>query len=214
MQSTAAWIHDRIARLPDTSPDPNHHHHRGSNSVPLSAAAQKSRRAASLSPRAAVGGAAHHDDEATQDLVYQAVRSAALIYARASMHRRPLRDPVVCSSEDVMAVWTTVWRVPLRVWKGLLGIFVWVVLSILPAASLLARQGDLAIVTAHARFIKSLMAASLVQISLEDWVVAEAAMKGAVALVGWLGGGQDNIDGTLEDQTGVDVVDPALQMSP
>lgn len=114
----------------------------------------------------------------SQDLMYQVIREAALIYCRAIMNRKPLRDPSVCSQEDFLRVWTTVWRVPLRCWKGALGIFVWVALSITPAS-----QG-----TPHERFVKSFLTAGLVQMAQEDWEVAKKGMGGALTLVGWLAG--------------------------
>lgn len=225
VKSTAAWIHDRISRLPVETPDSQGRHRPLHSLAPQHSrravsfgggAGQSSRRPSSASPRAVT---VDEDDGETKDIVYQAVRSTALIYARAGMHRRPLRDSVVCSSEDVLKVWTTVWRVPLRAWKGILGVFVWVVLSILPAASSLAQEGTMAMMTAHARFVKSLVTGGFLQMSLDDWGVAEVAMKGAVALVGWLGERQredkEDMDGEsgMEDETGVNVVDPALLLS-
>lgn len=110
------------------------------------------------------------------DVIYQAVRQAALVYARAIMLRRPLRDPRVCSAEDFARLWTTVWRVPLRAWKALLGVFVWVVLCVTPAAG----------GTPHERFVKNCLEVGLVQMGLESWEVAEKGMDGALRLMRWL----------------------------
>lgn len=110
------------------------------------------------------------------DVIYQAVRQAALVYARAIMLRRPLRDQRVCSPEDFLRLWTTVWRVPLRAWKALLGVFVWVVLCVTPAA-----RG-----TPHERFVKNCLEVGLVQMGLESWEVAEKGMDGALRLMRWL----------------------------
>lgn len=110
------------------------------------------------------------------DVIYQAVRQAALIYARAIMLRRPLRDQRVCSVEDFHRLWTTVWRVPLRAWKALLGVFVWVVLCVTPAS-----RG-----TPHERFVKNCLEVGLVQMGLESWDVAEKGMEGALRLMRWL----------------------------
>lgn len=115
--------------------------------------------------------------------MYQAVRQAALIYARAIMNRKPLRDPTVCSQEDFLQLWTTVWKVPLRSWKVALGVFVWVMLSITPAA-----RGS-----PHERFVKSMTTVGLVQMSIEDWSVAERGMRGALTLTKWLAGGNGEI---------------------
>ena len=110
------------------------------------------------------------------DVIYQAVRQAALIYARAIMLRRPLGDQRVCSPEDFLRLWTTVWRVPLRAWKGLLGVFVWVVLCVTPASR----------ATPHERFVKNCLETGLVQMGLESWEVAEKGMDGALRLMRWL----------------------------
>lgn len=129
-------------------------------------------------------------NSSTQDLTYQAVRGAALIYARAIARRRPLRDTAAGGVRDghgdgdgedlVLRVWTTIWRVPLRAWRAVLGVFVWVVLSLAPAS-----RG-----TAHERLAKSLLAVGLTQMGMEDWEVAEAGVQGALKLVAWLGGGK------------------------
>ncbi|KAL2292206.1 hypothetical protein FJTKL_10838 [Diaporthe vaccinii] len=110
------------------------------------------------------------------DVIYQAVRQAALVYARAIMLRRPLRDPRVCSAEDFVRLWTTVWRVPLRAWKALLGVFMWVVLCVTPASA----------GTPHERFVRNCLEVGLVQMGLESWEVAEKGMDGALRLVRWL----------------------------
>lgn len=112
--------------------------------------------------------------------MYQAIRQAALIYSRAIMNRRPLSDPVSCSEDEFLRLWTAVWRVPLKLWKGVLGVFVWVMLSLTPAA-----RG-----TPHERYVKSLLTIGLVQVGLEDWEVGEKGMRGALKLVLWLGGNE------------------------
>lgn len=119
------------------------------------------------------------------DVIYQAVRQAALIYARAIMLRRPLRDQGVCTPEDFLRLWTTVWRVPLRAWKALLGVFVWVVLCVAPAS-----RG-----TPHERFVKNCLEAGLVQVGLESWEVAEKGMDGALRLMRWLACRDGRADG-------------------
>lgn len=119
------------------------------------------------------------------DIVYKVVRQAALIYARAIMLRRPLRDPRVCSPEDFLRLWTMVWRVPLRTWKGLLGVFVWVVLCVTPAS-----RG-----TPHERFVGNCLEVGLVQMGLESWEVAERGMSGALRLIRWLACRQGRLDG-------------------
>ncbi|CAN8106163.1 unnamed protein product [Discula destructiva] len=194
VQTTSAWIYDRISSLPAETPMMQHH--RGSEGMlGPSSAGPSTKRATSGGPHPR-RPARHHSPsdkhppvefraqsgppqlEPTPDLVYQAVRQAALIYTRAIMNRRPLRDPDVCSEEDFLRLWNTVWKVPLRSWKAVLGIFVWVVLSITPAS-----RG-----TPHGRFVKSLLTVGLKQMGLEDWQVADKNMRGALTLVNWLAG--------------------------
>lgn len=122
------------------------------------------------------GGGGGDDDNATPEVMYEAVRQAALIYSRAIMLRRPLRDAAVCSEEDFLLLWTTVWRAPLRAWRGVLGVFVWVVLCITPAAR----------ATPHERFVKSMLEIGLAQMALEDWDAADRGMAGALRLARWL----------------------------
>lgn len=119
------------------------------------------------------------------DVIYQAVRQAALIYARAIMLRRPLRDQRVCSPEDFLRLWTTVWRVPLRTWKSMLGVFVWVVLCVTPAST----------GTPHERFVRNCLEIGLVQMGLESWEVAERGMGAALRLMRWLAGRHGQVEG-------------------
>lgn len=210
VQSTSAWIYDRISNLPAAAPAPQQQH-RGSEGLlsPSTAGATASARrdvSGSGTPRRpsrhvspsdpydqhpgnSEGLRQSHSPQQAQtpalpagpsseDIMYQAVREAALIYSRAIMNRKSLRDPSICSQEDFLRVWTMVWRVPLRCWKGVLGVFVWVALSITPAS-----RG-----TPHERFVKSILTAGLVQMAQEDWEVAEKGMRGALTLTAWLAG--------------------------
>lgn len=178
VQSTSAWIHNRILRLPDETPETEQRgdgHERSVSMSPAGGSRPSGQRSPSYpSPGQGVAG----PEPTSKDIMYQAVRQAALIYARAIMSRKALSDAAVCSQEEFLRLWVTVWRIPLKVWKGVLGIFVWVVLSMAPAS----REGR------HARYVKSLLTVGLVQASSEDWVVSARGMRGAVKLVTWLGG--------------------------
>lgn len=222
LQSTSAWIYDRISGLPEEVAAVVPQQHRGSEGLILSQSSTavfepspSVRRAASAaSPRALpeqqpgpgflysqerrphpqqrtvfpepnartpqplMPGLGDAATPTAPDVIYQAVRQAALIYARAIMLRRPLGDQRVCSPEDFLRLWTTVWRVPLRAWKGLLGVFVWVVLCVTPASR----------ATPHERFVKNCLEIGLVQMGLESWEVAEKGMDGALRLMRWLAG--------------------------
>lgn len=210
LQTTSRWIYDRISDLPDEAVAVPHH--RGSDGLvpsPSATAAfglhQTGRRASSAaSPREVPeqrNGPGFQDTRTVPptapDLIYKAVRQAALIYARAIMLRRPLRDPRVCSPEDFLRLWTTVWRVPLRAWKALLGVFVWVVLSVTPAS-----RG-----TPHERFVGNCLEVGLVQMGLESWEVAEKAMAGALRLMRWLAGHQGRVEGDRDGTVWIRPVD-------
>lgn len=122
----------------------------------------------------------------TPEIIYQAIRQSALIYSRAIMLRRPLGDAAVCSEEDFLRLWTTVWRCPLRGWRAVLGVFVWVLLGITQAS-----RG-----TPHERFVKSMLEVGLAQAALEGWDVADRGMAGALRLMRWLArGGGGEADG-------------------
>lgn len=213
VQTTSAWIYERICSLPvETLTMPQQQQHRGSADMlsPISAG-PSDRRASSSGPSprkptrhhspsnlyppasfespvnssaVPLGGTAQVQPT-SQDIMYQAVRQTALIYARAIMSRKPFQDPSVCSQEEFLGLWTTIWKVPLRTWKGVLGVFVWIILSITPAS-----RG-----TPHSRFVKSLLTVGMTQMGLEDWDVADKGMKGALTLVGWLAGGSGGCEG-------------------
>lgn len=176
VQSTSAWIHNQISGLPDEMPAMEQ---RALHETRLSVSSGSSYRSGSGSPvPPPLPTPSGLPEPTSKDLMYQAVRQAALIYARAIMMKKSLSDPAVCSEEDFLGLWVTVWRIPLKVWKGVLGIFVWIVLSIAPAS----RE------TRHARFVKSLLTVGLVQMGSEDWEVSERGMRGAIKLVTWLSG--------------------------
>lgn len=213
VQTTSAWIYERICSLPaETLAMPQQQQYRASAGMLSPISAGPSDRRASSSGPSPRKPTRHHspsdlyppvsfetpDLSSTfalgetgqvqptfQDIMYQAVRQTALIYARAIMSRKSLQDPTVCSHEDFLGLWTTVWKIPLRTWKGVLGVFVWIILSITPAS-----RG-----TSHSRFVKSLLTVGMTQMGLEDWDVAEKGMKGALTLVTWLAGGSSACEG-------------------
>lgn len=256
VQSTSAWIYERISNLPPDAPSAaaaaatatnttttrQQQHHGGSSesepeghlllrppsapssiNQPPGSSSTPGRRASSpggsssssqppTSPSPSPTLTTTTDGPGPQALAYQAVREAALIYSRAIASRRPLSDPAVCGPEDLLRAWTAVWRVPLRSWRGMLGVFAWVVLGVAPAAT--SRSGADGGPSPHGRFVKSLLAVGLVQMGLEDWGVAEKGMRGALRLVEWLAGGRGGERGGRGGDEGVDVgmivVDPAV----
>lgn len=112
------------------------------------------------------------------DFLYQCVRLAALMYSRAVMERQPFSS--VVDTADFLRLWTTMWRVPLTTWKGVLGVLNWIILPITPAAC----------GTRYGRLIKSMLTNSALQMSLDNWEVASCSMKAALSLQRWLGQGQ------------------------
>lgn len=73
------------------------------------------------------------------------------------------------------------WRVPLTVWKGVLGVFNWIIVGIAPVARESRR---------HARVVKSLLANSLLQTGCDNWELARGGMEAGVKLGRWLGEGR------------------------
>lgn len=127
-----------------------------------------------------------------QDAIYQCVRLAALIYARCVKLRRPFSETV--TPEEYGRLWTTAWRVPLATWRGLLGVFVWMVVPLVPAG----RSGQ-----EHDRFVKAMFGVALLQVGMDNWDVCAGVMGRVGGLVAWLGGGEgDGGDGGSEGSGG------------
>ncbi|MBE3044493.1 hypothetical protein IMZ48_18380 [Candidatus Bathyarchaeota archaeon] len=111
------------------------------------------------------------------DFIYRVIRVAALVTVRAIRDRRPLS--AVCTVEEFLQIWTTSWRVPLTTWRGMIGIFNWATVSIVP----LSHGG------AHERFARTMFMISMVSRAVEDWGVFMAASTAAMRLQSWLSGG-------------------------
>lgn len=202
--TTSAWIHDRISNLPDYTPlgrgavvavsetmfavynesrdnadlevgDNTLHgdmlqanmRSRSSDTNPGTQRRERDTRARPTSASV----------PKSQDFLYQSVRLAALMYSRAVMERRPFSS--VVAQEDFLGLWTTMWRVPLATWKGVLGVFNWAVLPVSTAASN----------TPHGRSVKSMLTISTLQVGLDNWELASGAMSAGLSLQRWLGRG-------------------------
>ncbi|KAK0616045.1 hypothetical protein B0T17DRAFT_497422 [Bombardia bombarda] len=113
--------------------------------------------------------------EETPDFVYQAVLLGALMYSRAIMTRQPFSQ--VVGTDSFVQLWTTMWRVPLATWRSLLGVFNWLVLPLVPSGKS----------THHDLYVRSMMNASLLQMSMDNWEIACGAMDAALRLQHWLG---------------------------
>ncbi|KAF6839032.1 hypothetical protein CPLU01_02046 [Colletotrichum plurivorum] len=108
------------------------------------------------------------------DYMYQAVRTAAIIYSRAIMNRTPLS--VTCTKPEFLETWTTTWRVPLSTWSNALGIFHWIMLAIAPACHQ----------TPHARFVKNMLMVSTLTLGVENWAMMMGAARAGIKLHHWL----------------------------
>ena len=124
------------------------------------------------------------------DPLYQSVRLTAILYSRAIMSRQPFS--AVSSPAEVQQLWSTMWRIPLTAWKGVLGVFNWIIAVLAPAP---AREGR------QARFVRSMLANSLLQMGVDNWELTRGVMEGAGRLQGWLGGkGSRQAEGREESE--------------
>lgn len=117
------------------------------------------------------------DAAARPDFIYRVIRVAALITVRAIRDRRPLS--AVCTREEFLQVWTTSWRVPLTTWRGMIGVFNWAMVAIVP----LSHGG------AHERFARTMFMISMVSRAVEDWGIFIGASTASMRLQAWLAGG-------------------------
>lgn len=211
VHTTSAWTHKRISSLPLQSPEPRKHTTGPSDLLSPESAASDTVYSRQNSPGSAASprisrrnspllqdgsqpdsssehSYPHHQQPPRavlpgplepEDVLYQAVRQAALLYSRAIMRRQPFRAAV--AHAEFLQLWTTMWRVPLATWKGVLGVFCWIVLAITPAAR------D----TPHDRFVKSMLTIALNQMSVESWELADEAMKSGLRLQRWLREGDE-----------------------
>jgi len=84
------------------------------------------------------------------------------------MHRQPFS--AVVSEADFLLLWTTTWHISLATWRSVLGIFNWLMLPLVSAS-----RG-----TPRNRFVKSMLANTLLQIGLDNWEIASAVMDSAL----------------------------------
>ena len=118
------------------------------------------------------------DAESPPDPLYEAVRQTALVYTRAILQQKPLKD--VVEPAEFARLWDAAWHVSVTSGKGMVGVLMWVVLGIVSSAR------D----TPHDRFIRSMLSLCTVQMSLEGGEAVLGALGAAVRLNVWLAGGQ------------------------
>ncbi|KAL1890957.1 hypothetical protein Sste5346_007954 [Sporothrix stenoceras] len=122
--------------------------------------------------------------------LYTAVRLTASLYTRAILERRPLSE--VCTDEDALAILAASWRVPLDRWRGVVGVFLFIMVAIVPT---LHQRSDAAggggiYSHIHTRFAKSILQIGLMNVALVDWPACREMMSRALRLQRWLRGGE------------------------
>ncbi|KAF7563212.1 hypothetical protein G7046_g928 [Stylonectria norvegica] len=172
MVTAAGWISDRIAELPEDTP---RHTPDGSSPPADSPESYRSPRSDKSSPSIEL-----------PDLMYRCVRMTAMVYCRAILNRTPIS--AMCSEMDFLKIWGAAWQVGLPTWKATIGIFVWVMLAIVPGCHS----------SGPARFVKTLMVAGFMTVGVDNWHIAMDVTKTAFKLQKWLAGGVKAHQGVLE----------------
>jgi hypothetical protein len=183
--TTAQWMLDRIQKLDSESPEPKPNpaeaeppSRKGSTaSTSPDTASRRSTpsdtRSSSSSPPADVGP--------RPDYMYRVVRLAALIMLRAILKREPLS--ATCTASEFLEVWLLSWRVPLTVWRATIGVFNWMLFTIIPAS----HGGP------HDRFVRTMWMISMVSRGVENWHVTLDSARVGLRLHRWLAG--ENLNG-------------------
>lgn len=113
------------------------------------------------------------------DFIYATVRQVALLYSLAASRQVSLSE--ICPVPRFMSIWADLWRVSMKRWHSLLGVFLWVVIALLPTG----RQ------TQFASMVKSLLHIGTVQMGLDQWEVCIGMLRRAVGVVCWLADGRE-----------------------
>lgn len=126
--------------------------------------------------------------------LYTAVRLTACIYARAILARTPLSR--ACSDAEALAVLAASWRIPLDRWRGVVGVFVFVMAALVPALHQRSdRPGGAIRAHVHTRFAKAILQIGLMNVSLMDWPACHEMMSRSLRLQRWLGEGDEGREG-------------------
>ncbi|KPM36002.1 hypothetical protein AK830_g10582 [Neonectria ditissima] len=116
------------------------------------------------------------------DLMYRCVRMTAIIYCRAILNRTP--TSTVCNEIDFLMIWQAVWQVSLPTWNATIGLFLWVMLAVVPSSHK----------TKIARFIKTLMVSGFMTVGVENWHIVMDVTRTALKLQRWLASGDNSQD--------------------
>ncbi|KAF4984960.1 hypothetical protein FDECE_16944 [Fusarium decemcellulare] len=178
--TTAGWIQDRISDLPENAPSRRSPEYR----TPSRSSSVES--PAKSTPDATSPGSARSDKSSPPvelpDMMYRVVRLTALIWCRAIHNRSP--TSTVCSERDVMIIWGSVWQAGLPTWKAVVGIFVWIMLALVPSCHK----------TPAGRFMKTLIVSTFMSIAVDNWHIAMDVTKTAFKLQQWLTGDRYTVD--------------------
>ncbi|RSL89902.1 hypothetical protein CEP51_001021 [Fusarium floridanum] len=166
--TTAGWVQDRISDLPDDAPS--------RRSTPS--------RSSSVESPGKSPGSARSDKSSPPvelpDMMYRVVRLTSLIWVRSILNRSP--TSTMCSERDVMVIWGSVWQAGLPCWQAVVGIFVWIILALVPSCHK----------TPAGRFMKTLMVSTFMSIGVDNWHIAMDITRTAFKLQRWLAGGRIN----------------------
>ncbi len=133
---------------------------------------------------------------AAVDSLYGAVRLAAPIYARAIATRQPLS--AVCSTKEVMQLLIATWKIPLARWRGVIGIFIFILTAIIPATT----TSTSPFILPHNGFVKSILQIGYMQMAINNWGVAAEAMQRSLGLQSWLRGSAPPAEKASENKAG------------
>ncbi|KLU85429.1 hypothetical protein MAPG_04455 [Magnaporthiopsis poae ATCC 64411] len=92
------------------------------------------------------GGQSGHEEKATDenkqepDPLYTGVRLAAMLYARALAERRPFSE--ICLPSEALALLMATWRIPLGRWRGIIGVFLFMLMAIMPTIREIQHPGS------------------------------------------------------------------------
>ncbi len=117
------------------------------------------------------------------DYLYRAVRLSGMLWARAIHTRQPLS--AICSAADALPIFAACWRIPLAGWRRVMGIFVFIVMILIPTANKAGDDGPIK-VRVHTRFAKSILQIGLMQASIESWPLCREMTNRALGLQKWL----------------------------
>ena len=133
--------------------------------------------------------------EKKPDLVHRCVRMTALAYCRAVLQRVP--TSIACSETDFLQIWSWAWGAGLDRWSALGGIFVWMMIALVPSS----------LDTVHSRMTRTLTVTGFMYLGTENWHVAADIASAGLQMQRWLRGGRRGTgDGEVSAAYGGEIV--------